>query len=201
MIRINLLPFRAARRKENVRRQISIYVLSVGLLLLVVGYLFWDLTSTLSDLADQKVQKKRELDKYAVTIKRIDTLNKKIAEIKAKLQVIKDLQKNKTGPVRLLDEIAAAVPKGRLWLSTLSEKDGTLTLTGTAMDNDTVARFMTQLEAAKLISSVKLESTVMKNLKEQKLNVSVFTLKCGTYLLKKEEEKAPAAKKGRKRRR
>jgi type IV pilus assembly protein PilN len=37
MIRINLLPFRAARKKENIRRQLSIYVLSVVCLLLLMG--------------------------------------------------------------------------------------------------------------------------------------------------------------------
>ena len=35
MIRINLLPFRAARRRENVRRQTSIFFLSVVLVTIV----------------------------------------------------------------------------------------------------------------------------------------------------------------------
>ena len=37
MIRINLLPFRAARKKENVRRQISLFLLSLAFLLVVSG--------------------------------------------------------------------------------------------------------------------------------------------------------------------
>ena len=40
MIRINLLPFRSTRKKENIRRQLSIFVLS--LILAVVAYFsFW----------------------------------------------------------------------------------------------------------------------------------------------------------------
>jgi len=42
MIRINLLPFRAARRKENVRRQISI--LSLSLVLVAIGLSYYQLT-------------------------------------------------------------------------------------------------------------------------------------------------------------
>ena len=38
MIRINLLPFRAARKKENVRRQISIFLLSFALIIIAVVY-------------------------------------------------------------------------------------------------------------------------------------------------------------------
>lgn len=38
MIRINLLPYRAAQKKENVRRQISIFVLAV---IMVAGILLY----------------------------------------------------------------------------------------------------------------------------------------------------------------
>ena len=38
MIRINLLPYRAAQKKENIRRQISIFVLAV---IMVVGILVY----------------------------------------------------------------------------------------------------------------------------------------------------------------
>jgi type IV pilus assembly protein PilN len=192
MIKINLLPFRAARRKENIRRQITIYVLSVVLVLLVGGYLFLNLTSTLSELADEKAAQKKELDKYADTIKKIKAITKKVAEIEEKLGVIKELEKNKTGPVRLLDEIAMAVPKDRLWLTSIQENKGTLSLNGTAMDNDTVALFMTNLEKSPQITSVDLKSTKLQNLQAYKLNVSNFSLTCKTYSFK--EKKATTTK-------
>jgi type IV pilus assembly protein PilN len=184
MIKINLLPFRAARRKENIRRQITIYLLSVVLVLLVAGYLFLNLTSTLSDLAHEKAAQQQELAKYADTIKRIKAITKKVAEIEEKLGVIKELEKNKTGPVRLLDEIAMAIPKDRLWLISLQENKGTLSLSGTAMDNDTVALFMTNLEKSQQITSVDLQSTKLQNLQAYKLNVSNFSLTCKTYSFK-----------------
>jgi len=128
MIKINLLPFRAARRKENIRRQITVYALSVVLVFLVAGYLFLDVTTTLSALANEKAAQKKELNKYADTIKKIKAIEKKVAEIEEKLNVIKELEKNKTGPVRLLDEIAMAIPKDRLWLKSIQEKKGSLSL-------------------------------------------------------------------------
>jgi len=188
MIKINLLPFRAARRKENIRRQITVYVLLVVLVLLGAGYFFLSLTSTLSELADEKIAQNKELDKYAGTIKRIKALEKKVVEIEEKLGVIKELEKNKTGPVRLLDEIAMAIPKDRLWLTSMQEKKGILSLSGTAMDNDTVAIFMTNLEKSPQITSVDLKSTKLQNLKAYKLNVSNFSLTCKTYSFKKKEK-------------
>ena len=46
MIRINLLPFRAARKKENIRRQVSIFLLSLAFLLIILFYYNWSLGST-----------------------------------------------------------------------------------------------------------------------------------------------------------
>ena len=188
MIKINLLPFRAARRKENIRRQITVYVLSVVLILLVAGYLFLNLTSTLSALADEKIAQNKELDKYADTIKKIKAIEKKVAEIEEKLSVIKELETNKTGPVRLLDEIAMAIPKDRLWLNSIQEKKGSLSLSGTAMDNDTVAIFMTNLEKSPQITAVDLKSTKLQHLKAYKLNVSNFSLTCKTYSFKEKKK-------------
>jgi len=188
MIRINLLPFRAARKKENVRRQISIYVLSVAFLFIVMIYFFLQLNSTLNGLKEEEQRLQAELKSYEATIKRITELEKKIKEIRAKLEVIRELERNKTGPVHLLDEIAMAVPKEKLWITSLKETRGSLTLTGTAMDNETVALFMTNLEASDYVSNVELQSTRLRSLPEYKLNVSDFSLECKTYAFKEKTE-------------
>jgi type IV pilus assembly protein PilN len=194
MIRINLLPFRAARKKENIRRQLMVYGLSVVLILTVMGYTFFHLTSTLSGLKEDEKRIQDELKSYEQTIKRIAELEKKIKEIRAKLEVIRELEKNKSGPVHLLDEIALAVPKEKLWLSSMKETKGSLTITGTAMDNETVALFMINLENSDYISGVDLQSAKLREIKEYKLNVSDFILECKTYAFK-DKTAPPAAKK------
>ena len=194
MIRINLLPFRAARKKENIRRQISVFVLSVVCLALLMGFVFLNLNRTVAALETDMSSKKKELATYAETTKKIEMLKKKIAEVRAKLNVIKELEAKKTGPVLLLDELSMAVPKEKLWLTDLNEKQGMLTLQGTAMDNDTVALFMTNLENAEHVVSVDLQTAKLKNLPKYKLNVVDFVLKCKTYA-HKEQVKAETKKK------
>jgi type IV pilus assembly protein PilN len=108
--------------------------------------------------------------------------------------VIKELERNKTGPVRLLDEIAMAVPKDKLWLTSLKESGGMLTLTGTAMDNETVALFMTNLEQSEHVSTVDLQSSRLRNLPEYRLNVSDFVLECRTYAFKEKTTEPPKGK-------
>lgn len=197
MIRINLLPFRAARKKENIKRQVSVYVLTVLFIFAVMGFLFQQLSGEVNKLRAEKETAKRQLAAYAETTKKIGVLKKQIQEIRAKLNVIRDLEKKKTGPVFLLNEIAAAVPKNRLWLRSLNERKGILVLQGTAMDNATIALFMTNLEKAEHITTVDLKSASQRRLDKYKLNVVDFALDCKTYSFK---EKVPKGKAARKRR-
>ena len=180
MIRINLLPFRAARKRENIRRQISIYVLIVVLTLTVIGYEFWTLNNQLSTLHQERDAANFELATFKKTLDEIKELEGKIREIKTKLGVINDLEKGKSGPVLLLDAIATSVPKDKLWLTSLKESNGILLLTGTAMDNETVALFMDNLKSSDQISTVELQGTSLRDLSQYKLKVSDFSLECTT---------------------
>ncbi|RLB14085.1 MAG: hypothetical protein DRG82_14465 [Deltaproteobacteria bacterium] len=196
MIRINLLPFRAARKKENIKRQISVYILTLVFMVALMVLFFLQLNSKVQTLRREKAGIQKQLKTYASTTRKIKKIKKQIKEIRAKLNIIRDLEKKKTGPVFLLDEIAAAVPKNRLWLRSLSEKKGLLKLQGTAMDNETIALFMTNLEKAEHITTVDLKNAKLKHLKKYKLNVVDFNLDCKTYSFKK---KKPKGKRGRKR--
>ncbi|MBN2062955.1 MAG: PilN domain-containing protein [Deltaproteobacteria bacterium] len=188
MIRINLLPFRAARKRENIRRQISIYVLVVILTLVVIGWQFWTINRQLFEVQQEKSNAVHELESYKKTLEEIKILEGKIKEIKTKLGVISDLEKGKAGPVLLLDAIATAVPKDKLWLTELKETKGTLSLSGTAMDNETVALFMDNLKQSEQIATVELQGTTLKELAQYRLKVTDFSLECTTVSLKQPEE-------------
>ena len=187
MIKINLLPFRAERKKENVRRQLSVYGLTVVLLLLGMVYTFMTLNSKLAELTAREAAVTAELARYADTNRLLKEINDKIADVRSKLEVIKALEQAKTGPVLLMEEIARAVPQDRLWLRILAEKDGILTIGGSAMDNDTVALFMTALEKADHIRTVDLVNTRMRHLDQYRLNVTEFLLECKTYSFREPE--------------
>jgi type IV pilus assembly protein PilN len=180
MIRINLLPFRAARKRENIKRQVSFFGLSVLLLLVAMAYTFLDLNNRLSDAKAEESRLNAELAKYQKDIARINSLKKKIELIKTKLDVIKTLEQGKQGPVRLLDELTRAVPKDRLWLSSLAESKGKLNLRGMARDNETVAEFMVNLELSPYISTVDLQST--QSTAMQGVTLSDFSLQCNIDL-------------------
>ncbi len=198
MIKINLFPFRAARIKENIRRQVTVYLLSVIFLIAVMSYYFIDLNGKVKSLRRDQDAKENELATFKDTNIKIAELKKTIAEVEVKLKTIKGLEKGKTGPVKLLDDIATSVPRDKLWLTTLKEQGGTLTLVGTAMDNETVADFMNRLDSTESLTSVQLVRTRQKKVKELKLNLKDFELSCKTYAFKEKPPPEGKKKKGRK---
>ncbi len=194
MIKVNLFPYRAAKIKENIRRQVTIYFLSVIFLILVMAYLFINFNKEIKSLRQRYVARQRELATFKDTNTKINALKKNIAALKVKLETINQLEKAKTGPVKLLDDISMSVPKDKLWLTNFVEKKGTLSLTGTAMDNETVADFMKRLDEKKTITSVELIKTKRKIIKDLGLNLKDFDIKCKTYAFK---EKPSTSKKGK----
>jgi len=200
MIKINLLPFRTARKRENVRRQVSIYFLCVLFLFCLMGYLHFSLNGQLARLKTQEESLQKELNSYASITREIAKLKKDTKDLNTKLGVIESLEKQRVGPVLLLAEIARAVPLDRLWLNSVLETSGRLTLQGTAMDNHTVALFMTQLEKAPHISAVDLDRTTLKFFPEYKRRASNFVLTCKTAYAKAESKPKAMPKKGKGRR-
>ena len=197
MIKINLLPYRAARKRENIKRQITLYILCVFLALAGMAYSYVSKNGELSELKTKHETLQKDLAKLQETIKKISILEKKTDELRDMLDVIRDLERRKTGPVLLLSEISNAVPKEKLWLRSLKESNGILTLTGTAMDNETIALFMTNLEAQEHIIQVDLDSARAMELKDYRLKVSNFDLKCKTYAYTESEKPEAIKKQGR----
>ena len=83
--------------------------------------------------------------------------------------MIDRLEKSRTGPVRLLDEIATRIPE-RLWLTEMRMASGVITLKGFGIDNEVIAAFLTSLEDSAFISNVQLEESELQESKGLKLN-------------------------------
>ncbi len=72
-----------------------------------------------------------------------------------KMDIIKTLQKNKSGPVRMIDEISTCLP-GKVWLTEFQQKGSSLILKGSAVDNISVSKYMVRLENSPNFKDVEL---------------------------------------------
>ena len=94
----------------------------------------------------------------------------------ARIEVINKLKESSSLTVRVLDEVARFTPSDRMWLKTLSQSANTLSLTGMAMDDQTIARYMEDLEKSPFVNNVVLVSSAMENFAERQLKT--FSISC-----------------------
>lgn len=144
MIRINLLPVKGSKKRDAATRELAIggSVIAAVVLLLYVWYVV--MGSKIS-AADERIAKTQaEIKRIEQDIVKVDEFKKKKRELESKLTVIDDLKAKKTGPVKLLDELASNVPK-KVWLQSFDEKGGVMILEGGAGDNDDLSDFLAYL--------------------------------------------------------
>ena len=74
------------------------------------------------------------------------------------LDIIKGLDAQRTGPVRIMDELGARTPE-RLWLTKLKFKGTSITLHGASTDTGVVADYLRNLNESSFFKSVDLNRT------------------------------------------
>lgn len=156
MIRINLLPIRASRKKETARQQISILALSVGGVLLVGICLYLMLVSKITTATQQIDTSENELKALKAKIGAIDNIKKLQAEVKKKLDVLSQLRREKSGPASRLAALSDAVPE-KLWLTKYVESGSNVSISGFALSEELIALFMRNLQNSGSFANVELQ--------------------------------------------
>ena len=157
MIKINLLesvtdrPTGAAMVEARVtspRVQTLLLALTVlGLLVLGAGY---DYVSSKADqtVAQLEVENQRRINQQMLAVNKEQAdLEKKAQDIQGRIDAIKKLRESQQGPSAVLREIKArfdSVPG--LYLRSLEQKDGELTIKGVSPNESSVTRFGQSLE-------------------------------------------------------
>lgn len=174
MIRINLLPFRAARTKENVRRQVSIFLLMIGLLVVILFVVYGYLASNEEDAKLKTETVKQDLIKYTQQAKEVDEINKENELLQKKIDIISDLEKVRKEPVSLLALLTDTIVEERMWLTSFDVKDKNVGINGLALDEITVADFNKRLQASPMFSDATLK--ILKQSEAENVKLKSFEL-------------------------
>lgn len=175
MIRVNLLPWREARRKAQ-RKHLGILAVMVLVLgLAIVGLVHGVIAGYIAAqdarnkfLKDENVR----LDKDIAEIKK---LQDEIAALLARKQVIERLQADRAQAVYLLDQLVRQVPDG-IYLKSVKQQGLRVALVGYAQSNARVSTLMRNfqssphLEAPDLVE-IKVAAVGNKRVSEFTMNV------------------------------
>ena len=188
MTRINLLPVRAAKKKETVNQQVAILLLStIGvavLLLAVYGMTLAKVKTTEQEITNSQ----QEINSLKKKIGEIDNLKKLQAEVKKKLDVLNQLRREKSGPSSRMAILSDVVPE-KLWLTRYTEAGAKVSISGIAFNEELIATFMRNLQASEEFGAVELLVSEQADISGTK--VKKFDLVCELKRLKKEEPQQP----------
>jgi len=178
MIHINLLPVRAAQKKEKLRTQLSMLLLCIILAFAACGALYVQQMFAIDALQEEVADLNKKNDDLKKTLGEVANYEKKKKDLEKKLSVLAKLEEGRSGPVRLLDELSNALPAlpDKVWLTQFAESGGTIEVQGYGDNEGTVAKFMQNLEASDYYRNIELsvtEQTSVGGIKMQK-----FTLRC-----------------------
>ena len=147
MARINLLPWRAERRKQRQKEFAAMVgasaVVAVVLAFALVSYY----NAQISGQEERNTFLRAQITQVDAQIAEIQALDDKKSKLLARKEVIEQLQANRSKMVHLFDSLVRTIPDGVVLTSVQQEGDK-LTLTGRSQSNARVSTYMRMLENA-----------------------------------------------------
>jgi len=157
MIEINLLPVREARRKADLRQYVMQLLLVVIVMMGGVGLFHSRLVDRIDRTQARVSQMQSDIDQFKPQLAQVAAFKKRKSELENKIEVIDGLDRARSGPVRVMDELALSTPD-RLWLTGVTTKGDVITLTGQSLDNELIALFLRRLGESDYFTNVDLGS-------------------------------------------
>ncbi len=172
MIKINLLP----TKKKKKQKPVSTFLIYTILLTLVTGmvtaYLAYFYSSRLSDREAKVRENDLKIAELKEKIKAVEDFERLNRTFQQRKDIIEELGRNKSLPVKTLDEISAQLPVG-VWLTAMEAKGSEIKLSCTAFSNTDVVNYVNNLKNSKLFTDVYLQESIQVKTKE----TSVYTFR------------------------
>ncbi|MGW8313726.1 MAG: PilN domain-containing protein [Desulfuromonadales bacterium] len=177
MIRINLLPVKAAQKKEKLKGQLMAVVLVLIVTVVLCGAAYMYITGQVEERQARIDQKRAEIAQLAKVIKEVKDFEARQKALRAKLDVLDRLKSSRIGPLYILNALYEALPE-KLWLTRFQESSGRANISGIGVNEETVALFMKNLEASDFFDGVELKVT--RQIVQDQIKFQQFDLTCNT---------------------
>jgi len=175
MIKINLLLGKKEKKKVGMKKEMVILILSVALLFILLLVIQWRGEKEKEDTVRQISETRKEINYYKSLTTEVTKAKEAQKTLQDKLNIINSLRKEKASPARVLDELSMDKPE-KIQLESLKKEGTKLGIEGIALDDETVANFMTILRKSKLFKNVDL--IVTEQIEQSKIKLKKFVLSC-----------------------
>jgi len=145
MIRVNLLPHRAEKRKARQVQFIILSALSLVLGAVIVGVVHVAITTQISYQERRNAYLKQEITVLDRQIEEIKKLREQTQALLARKTVVENLQSTRSDVVHLLDQMLRILPDG-VYLKSLKQTGNKISIVGNASSSARVSTLMRSIE-------------------------------------------------------
>jgi type IV pilus assembly protein PilN len=176
MIRINLLPYRERKKKTNLKRQMVVGTIAIGIFFLFLILLHLHTSMGMARLEAEVESARVRLHALMGVTGDLEQFQKDTETLKRKIEIIRNLEKDRSYSVHIMDELASRISPQSEWLTGITKKGDMVRVEGMAVDNPAIARFMKRLEDSPSIGTVDLIASKQATISGVK--VMEFVLLC-----------------------
>ncbi len=192
MVRLNLLPWREARRQHQKRLFVLHGMIAMLVTLGATMASYFVIDGLILAQESRNAFLTAEITKLDSKINEIKEIEKKKADLLARRDIIQELQYVRPEVVHLFDEIVTAIPDG-VFLTGIKQSGRNVVLEGRAQSYGRISDLMRNIKASAWITNPTL--TIIKDQDKSDRGLSQFELQFQQQrppAPKPEEDKAPA---------
>ncbi len=173
MMRINLLPHREAKRKQQQQQ----FFIALGVVVAIGAAVTYGVYYHLGNQFDEQVARNKylteEIAKVDKDIAEINRLKDQTASLLARKQVVETLQSNRSETVHLLDQLVRQLPDG-MYLRSVRQQGARVSINGVTQSQARVSTLMRNLESSQKLSNPALVE--IKALSQGATRANEFTM-------------------------
>ena len=162
---INLLPWREARRRRQRQQLWTAIVVICIVAASVFVTAWWTQSEEISFQRSRNAYLLREIRKVQTQLEEIDQIKQRKKALVGRMTIIRQLQQEKVGIVRTLDNLVRALPEGLYFVSAKRSR-GSFNLEGIAQSNARVSELMLNLNSSVSFGDSHLEVIRIGNIDE-----------------------------------
>lgn len=152
MIRINLLPHRAEKRRARQVQFAALSVISLAIGALLVGFVHVAISTQISYQERRNAYLKNETAILDKQIEEIKKLREQTQSLLVRKDAVEKLQSDRSNVVHLLDQMLRILPDG-VYLSTLKQTGSRINMVGYAQSNARISTLMRAIEDSPWLDS------------------------------------------------
>lgn len=172
MIRINLIP-EPERKEVKGLGEIFIGICVLVALFAAIAAIHILQAKKIGEVNRRIAKAEKRIRELEVFKQKVDEFKAKNAELNRRIEIINVLEKNRTGPLYVMDALSRAIPN-KAWIDEFTEKGAQTQLVGIADNEFTVADFMQALQTSPYFVGVELG--VIKKTDLRKLDLRAFVI-------------------------